>query len=393
VALDDVKGQIVDLDSHLMLFPSTVKEILGPGPGGRPWGGRAGGPSVLEEIEHMITEEGVEVSGEGEALAARREMARSDVWGVRLWGAHGAQLAEDRIDALDQMGIDRQLVLSQFMEPVLNTEEPEGFAAARRYNDYVLDWGQGYPRLAPVCILNTSNVDEALAEARRVVDRGAVAVHLAGRLPPGGLAPSAPEWDPLWATLSEAGVAAVLHYGPSGGGAPLLSDAWYVAAWRVLGPPPNDPDYDDFHAQPFVWMTAHLYAEITLTFMVLGGVFDRFPGLRFGVIESGASWVASWCQRMDVLAETTSKHLSRRLSLKPSDYVRRQVRVTPFPFEPVATWIEQTGFEEVYAFATDFPHEEGGVDTLDRFYRSLAPLGGSVVDDFFVRNGSFLLAG
>jgi len=391
--LNGVKGQVIDLDSHLMLFSSTVEEILGPGPNGKPWCGRGGGESVLAEIEHMIVEDGLEPSGQGQALTERRRQARADVWGVRSWGAHGAQVPEDRIDALDQMGIDRQLVISQFMEPVLNTDAPEGPAAARRYNDYVLDWAHGYPRLVPVCILNTATVEAAVAEAGRLVGRGPCAVHFSGRLPPAGLAPSAPEWDPLWATLSEAGIPVILHYGPNGGGPPLISDEWYLAAWRALGPPSGDPDHGNFHAQPFIWMTAHLYAEMTVTFMVLGGVFDRFPNLRFGVIESGASWVASWCERMDVLADTTSNYLSRQLSLKPSEYVRRQVRVTPFPFEPIGAWIETTGFEEVYAFSTDYPHEEGGNDTMDRLYRSVAPLGDSVVEAFFVKNGSFLLSG
>lgn len=393
MSLDDVRGQIVDLDSHLMLFPSTMKEILGPGPGGQPWCAREVGSSLLDEIERMIVDEGLDPSGEGDVLAARRERARSDVWGVRSWGAHGAQSAADRIDALDQMGIDRQLVFSQFMEPVLNSAAPEGVAAMRRYNDYVLDWAHGRPRLAPVCVLSTSDVDSTVAEGRRLAERGASAVHIAGRLPPAGLGPCAPEWDPLWDTLSEAGVAVVLHYGASGGGPPLLNNEWYYAAWQSLGPLPTDPDHGDFHAQPFIWMTAHLYAEITLTFLVLGGVLERFPRLRVGVIESGASWVASWCQRMDVLAGTTSQFLTRRLSMKPSEYVRRQVRVTPFPFEPVGTWIEQTGFGEVYAFSTDYPHEEGGVDTLERLHRSVAPLGDAAVNGFFVGNGSFLLTG
>lgn len=388
MSLDQLRGKVVDLDSHLMLFPSTLKEILGPGPGGQPWGSGGAGRPVVDHIGQMIVDDGLEPSGEGDALAARRERARSDVWGVREWGAHGAQVAVDRIDALDKMGIDRQLVFDQYMECVLDSAAPEAFGAMRRYNDYVLDWAHGFPRLAPVCVLCTSDVDVAVAEAGRVAALGAVAVHIPGGRLPAGLAPCAPEWDRLWGTLSDAGIAVVLHHG-----APLLSEDWRDSAWRSLAPSPSDPDHDDFHSRPFVWMTSHLYAEITLTFMVLGGVFDRFPNLRLGVVESGASWVASWCQRMDVLADTTSRYLSRQLSLTPSEFVRRQVRVTPFPFEPVGSWIAQTGFEEVYAFSSDFPHEEGGVDALERFHLSVAPLGDAVVDAFFVRNGNLLLTG
>ncbi len=389
---DDLRGRIVDLDAHLMLYLPEVEEIVRTGPGGTPWPDRGGRPTLVEEVRRMILEDGLDPSGLGEAILARRKQAHADVWNVRLWGAHGAQVAADRVDALDQMGIHRQLVFSQFMEPPLNAACPEGAAAVSRYNDYVLEWAKGFDhRVIPVCLLNTYDVATALAEASRVLSKGAKGLQLSGIQPPGGLSPAAPEWEPLWAMLAEAGVPALLHYGGSGGSPTLLHASWYSAAWS-LRPPPSDPSSDDFHARPFFWMTTHLFAEITLTFMVLGGVFERHPGLRFGVIESGASWVAAWCARMDNLAITTSTYLSRQLSLKPSEYVRRQIRVTPFEFEPVGSWIEQSGLDEVYAFSTDYPHLEGGETPIDAFRTSLAPAGDRAVERFFVGNGADLLS-
>lgn len=368
-----------------------MQEILGPGPGGAPWRDRAGNRSVVAEIEDLIAAEGLDPSGEGDALEARRQQARRDVWGVRLWGAHGAQIAADRIDALDLMGIERQLIFAQFMESPLNADCPEGAEAVRRYNDYLLDWCKGgEDRLLSACLLNTYDRDIALAEAERVLERGAAGLQLPGILPPAGLGPCAPEWSPLWAMLSDAGVPALLHYGGSGGYDTLIHESWYRAAWRSLVPPADDPDVDVIHAPPFIWMTSHLFAEITLTFMVLGGVFERYPDLRFGVIESGASWVASWCDRMDTVATTTSRYISRQLPLKPSEYVRRQVRVTPFNFEPVGDMMERGGLQEVYAFSTDYPHIEGGVDPMHSFHASVAPLGDGAVERFFVTNASDL---
>ncbi len=383
---------MVDLDSHLMLFPRTAEEILGPGPGGGIWQSRRGGWSTVDEIRQMILDEGLDPSGDGSDLSRRRDEARGDVWGVKLWGAHGAQLAADRVDAIDRMGISHQLVFAQFMEGPLNTPCPEALAAVTRYNDYVLDWAkEGAGRVLPVCLLNTHDVAAAHAEARRILHGGASGVQLSGILPPAGLSPAAPEWDPLWAMLSEAGVPALLHYGSSAGASFTIHTDWFTAAHRSLRPPADDADEGDFHARPFIWMTAHYYAELTLTHMVLGGVFERHPDLRFGVVESGGSWVTPWCDRMDNLATTTSSYLSRTLTLKPSEYVRRQVRVAPFPFEPVGAWIARSGLSEVYAFSTDYPHEEGGVAPVPTFLASLEPLGPEVVERFFVSNGADLL--
>jgi len=389
---DALRGRLVDLDSHLMLFPGTAEEILGPGPGGGVWQSRRGGWSTVDEIRQMVLDEGLDPSGDGSALVDRRDQARDDVWGVKLWGAHGAQVAADRVDAIEKMGIGHQLVFSQFMEAPLNMAGPEALGAVRRYNDYVLDWAKdGAGRILPVCLINTHDVDKALVEARRILDGGGSGVQLSGLLPPAGFSPAAPEWDPLWAMLSEAGVPALLHYGSAAGADFTIHPDWYTAANRTLRPPPGDPDEGNFHAPPFIWMTAHIYAELTLTSMVLGGVFERHPGLRFGVVESGGSWVASWCDRMDNLAVTTSRYLGRHLPMRPSEYVRRQVRVAPFPFEPVGAWIERSGLEEVYCFSTDYPHEEGGVDPVSGFLASVAPLGPAVAERFFVSNGAELL--
>jgi hypothetical protein len=82
-----------------------------------------------------------------------------------------------------------------------------------------------------------------------------------------------------------------------------------------------------------------------------------------------------------------------RLPGKPSEYIRRNVRVTPFDFEPVGEYIAKHGLEEVYCFSTDYPHIEGGKDPMGNLCRSLNEHGHgpSVFEKFFVTNGAWLL--
>jgi predicted TIM-barrel fold metal-dependent hydrolase len=61
----------------------------------------------------------------------------------------------------------------------------------------------------------------------------------------------------------------------------------------------------------------------------------------------------------------------QRLTLPPSEYVRRQVRVTPYPHEP-AGWIVRNTGPEIAMFSSDYPHIEGGRHPLRRFDTSLA---------------------
>ena len=60
----------------------------------------------------------------------------------------------------------------------------------------------------------------------------------------------------------------------------------------------------------------------------------------------------------------------KKLSEKPSDIVRRQFRVTPYPHEPTGWIIENSG-DEVCLFSSDFPHVEGGRNPMKRFTEAL----------------------
>jgi hypothetical protein len=82
---------------------------------------------------------------------------------------------------------------------------------------------------------------------------------------------------------------------------------------------------------------------------------------------------------------------SRRLPLRPSEYLARNVRIAPYDFEDVGKYIHLHGLEECYCFASDYPHIEGGIEPLDKLVASLQPLGPRVMEKFFVSNGELLL--
>jgi predicted TIM-barrel fold metal-dependent hydrolase len=137
------------------------------------------------------------------------------------------------------------------------------------------------------------------------------------------------------------------------------------------------PQVLDFHggAENFTstsYMAIPLSVWQTMSVLILDGVLDRYPRLMFGAIELGASWVPSWMRFMDSGAAAFMRGEDRlkNLSEKPSNIVRRQFRVTPYPHEPTGWIIENTG-EEVCLFSSDFPHVEGGRNPLKRFGEAL----------------------
>jgi predicted TIM-barrel fold metal-dependent hydrolase len=75
----------------------------------------------------------------------------------------------------------------------------------------------------------------------------------------------------------------------------------------------------------------------------------------------------------------------QKLSLRPSEYVTRQIRVTPYPTEDIGWITEQVG-EEICLFSTDYPHVEGGRRPVERFERSLGDASEQVRSRFYAEN-------
>jgi predicted TIM-barrel fold metal-dependent hydrolase len=92
---------------------------------------------------------------------------------------------------------------------------------------------------------------------------------------------------------------------------------------------------------------------------------------------------------MESAIDAFGRHEERlqALSLRPSDYVRRQIRFTPYPTEDVGWIIAQAG-SEVCLFSSDYPHVEGGRRPIERFEKSLAGVGEDARRAFY--HGNFV---
>jgi predicted TIM-barrel fold metal-dependent hydrolase len=231
--------------------------------------------------------------------------------------------------------------------------------------------------------LNLGTIEGAIAEAERVIDGGARAVFIQDGVAPGGFSPAAPEVDPLWALLAKANVPVTFHIGAQQGF--FGSGAWPDA--ELLRPgsfSTGEP------VGPHMLATMHMSPQNYLTCMIFGGVFDRHPALRVGLIELGAMWVGPFVDLLEDRIEL-SRRVRSALKRRPKEIFSEQIRVTPFFWEKTARQIERYGMPEIYAFSTDFPHPEGGTDPIGRMGSDIKPLGEEAVEAFFVRNAALLL--
>jgi predicted TIM-barrel fold metal-dependent hydrolase len=286
------------------------------------------------------------------------------------WDAPGAFRREDRAKALDHLGFASQLVFTTSLLSYINKLEhgddvEVAYAAAAAHNRYMVDFCAADRRLLAVGYVPLMDLARTGEAARQAIALGCKALMIPSQCPKTH-SPSHVGLDPLWAQAQEAKLPVVFHVG---GGGPLVSPAYFV---NGLPPVPDFHGGDD-NFRSVDYMAIGYPPMQALATMIIDRVLDRFPGLKVGVIEQGASWVPGWMRAMDSACTAFYKNEERlkKMSLKPSDFVRRQVRVTPYPHEDAGWIIAQSG-AEVCLFSSDYPHVEGGRNPLKRFEESLA---------------------
>ncbi|WP_332770564.1 amidohydrolase family protein [Phenylobacterium sp.] len=353
-----VDGQTIhDADSHVMELPGTLHRYLDP--------------KVREAFVEATGKKDVlpEWFEKATALQEDPEFRAGDETNLLLrknYHALGAFRSQDRPKALDLFGFASQLVFTTASLSNYGLEEMGeadlAVEAARAHNRMMSEFCSVDRRLLATGYVPLIDMARAPQIAREAIAMGCKGIVIPSRHPRGH-SPSHIDLDPLWAVVQEAGIPILFHVG---GEEKMHQDYLVNGGPQVL----------DFHggAENFTsltFMTIPISIWQTLSALVIDGVFDRFPRLKFGAIELGASWLPSLMRFMDSGAAAFGKEERlQRLSAKPSEILRRQFRVTPYPHEDTA-WIIANSGEEMCLFSSDFPHIEGGRNPLKRFNDAL----------------------
>ena len=235
--------------------------------------------------------------------------------------------------------------------------EPDFAAAiARAYNDWLHDFVKQAPgRLFGAAMVAPHDVASAVAEARRCAEEyGFVAIYL----PPGCV--NRRPWhhrvyDPLWAECERLSLAVGFH----GGGRTSLT-----------------PDFslgDIFGDRLMLWHTFNQPLGVMAAAVSLcgGGVLERFPKLRVALLEGNCSWAPWLLHRLDEHYEWTGGYEARSLSLKPSEYFRRNCFASvEADEETVVHYLDWFGDENL-VFSTDFPHGDSQYPHAVETFRKL----------------------
>jgi predicted TIM-barrel fold metal-dependent hydrolase len=320
---------------------------------------------------------------------ATARLAADVVGGPKGYFAFGSMDPVERHAALDQLGYAGQLVFTTFAPGQFQRSADLDlvYGGARAHNRGIVDFCSGDRRLLPVGFVPLDDPGRAVACLDEAIAAGIAAAWLPHGVPTGN-SPTHPDYDPLWARLADAGLPMVLHFG--GSGSTQMAPGYH----RNGRDPGKDFVGGGENVRSKDFLNVFHDAENLLACMVLDGTFEQFPGLRCGVIELGAGWVPNLLRSLDHAARAFGRNEPElaKLRLDPSDYVRRQVRFTPWHFEDVGWLVDQCG-PELFMFSSDWPHPEGGRDPIGEFQASFerAGLSPDVRERFYQRNLAELL--
>ena len=390
-ALAPFAGQILDADSHEYTPMNLWEEQFG---------------SVVRDFVRAF--EGSKMPIRQFVAADDTEITADSVWNTKFARAPGAFDLERRVEVLDFTGVRRQMMFpgsiglyavsfyfrcDQFpdmLKSITGDRKAYALELVRAYNDWCIRVARQTDRIRPVGVALADTVDALYGECKRLIDHGVRVVWLPSAALPGGVSPAHPDLDRVWEMLAAADVPVMAHLGAD-------ADFLMTTAWR------NAPAFvgwkagEEFQMDPWTLSTLHLPVQNFLATMVLGGVFERHPRLRFGSCEVLAQWVGPLAQLLDFWNSHSRKFSLDNMegelpiTMKPSDYIRRNVRFALFDIEPVDVYIEQFGMPEIYCYSSDYPHPEGGRNPMGDISGKLERFGPDIMRKVFVENAEWLL--
>ena len=304
----------------------------------------------------------VQTPGETGAIGTLRQAAlRGEAPAVRYDDAlprdHWDPAA--RVGTLDAMRLDAAVCFPNYgllWERRLGVDLQAQLANMRAWNRWcasvVVD-GQG--RLHPVAHASLRDLDWLEHELTRLAAAGVRTAMVAPALVD-GRPPSHPDLDRAWSLFEHTGIAPVFHVADQ---PRPFDDAWYV-------------DSNDAFVPTLESVFLYSAAALAVTDLIVNGVLERHPGLRLGIVELSAVWVPLYLMMLDGGVDFTTRLNGAppaALSLRPSEYFLRQVRVSSFAYELPANLRAQLGGAELLMCCSDYPHSEGTADPLGDYGR------------------------
>jgi predicted TIM-barrel fold metal-dependent hydrolase len=236
-----------------------------------------------------------------------------------------------------------------FARPPKPDEYEHRRAGVRAHNRWLVDWCNEYPeRRAGIGQIFVNDIDDAIEDATWIKEHGLRGGVLLPALPPDvdWIKPLYdPAYDRLWATCQDLDIPVNVHGGTGA------------------------PDYGRYPVSMLLYINeVSFYSQRPFVQLMLSGVFERFPRLKFVMTETGCAWVIPLLRRLDQVVASirdtgetgeikySKEHVLPRL---PSEYFHQNVWMgVSFPAPEDVAARDFLGPDR-FMWGSDYPHDEG----------------------------------
>jgi len=308
---------------------------------------------------HVLAVADVQFPGETDAIGTRRRRERE---GLPPLVRYDEVLPQDywhpgaRAERLAALGVDEAIVFPNYgliWERTLSSNLPAlraNMSAWNRWCESVIADGKG--RLHPVAHLTLRDLPWLEAQLARLSAAGVRAAMIAPALVDGKPL-SHPDLDAAWAAFVHHGITPCFHVADQ---PKVFDEVWYT-------------DRNELGVSAVDTVFLYVPAALALTDLILNGVLERHSDLRIGVVELSAVWVPLFLMMLDGGTEFVRRlsGQTNRLSMRPSDYFRRLVRVSSFAYELPRNLERMLGGSDLLMCCSDYPHSEGTARPLEDY--------------------------
>jgi predicted TIM-barrel fold metal-dependent hydrolase len=240
-----------------------------------------------------------------------------------------------RLKDLDRDGVEAEVIYTSMGMPLFGLDDTELRAACfSAFNDWAAEYCSYNPkRLIPLGLITLEDIPAAVAELQRIAKKGVRGAMIWAE-PADDHPYSSPEYASFWAAAQDLEMPLSLHI--------LTNRSGGIAA----------PGKHDMMLR---LANIHHGIERTLSVMVYGGVFEKFPRLRIVSAENDVGWMAYFIYRLDSVQNRLGTMSGIKLPMRASEYIKRQVYAT-FIADPVFVNLLDRYPADNIMWSSDYPH-------------------------------------
>jgi uncharacterized protein len=279
----------------------------------------------------------------GEAAPRPEHTGRASVWMGTQRPRLGVQddLAANRVADMDEEGVDAHFLIPTAWTSLVGHEDPTlEVNVIRAYHRHMEDFCAQFPgRLTSMIVASARDPEAAVAEIRRWgKSKWAVAVM---PLVTKDIPADHPDLEPIWQECA----------------AHDLPICHHSFTWT----PPYFPGCFDLWDNIFLGrLASHPWGAMRFIASVIGGgIMDRHPDLRVGILECGFGWLPFWGRRMNEQYEYVGS--TAKLRHHPEDYLKSGrffCSIERHEGEDMLQHVTSFLGDDVLMYASDYPHSE-----------------------------------